>query len=123
MTSPHSVTPRKPLTPKQRVEMFLAHAGICCLCHTKIMTPHEKWIDEHELCLWLEGGNEMENRGPAHELCARAKTSKEAGQRSHVRKVAAQHLGAKRPSKALPGGKNSPWKKTFSNGWVRRDQE
>ncbi len=119
--NPFEVTKRKPLTPKQRVEMFLAHGGICCLCHTKIMTPHERWIDEHELALWLGGGNEMANRGPAHERCAKAKTSKEATERSHIRRVAEHHMGAKRPSKAMPGSRRSGWKHKMDGSWERRD--
>jgi hypothetical protein len=33
-----------------------------------------------------------------------------------------KHFGIKRSASPMPGGKNSPWKKTFANGWVRRDE-
>jgi 5-methylcytosine-specific restriction protein A len=121
LPSPYSVTKRKPLTTKQRAQLFLSHEGICCLCHTKIV--NEPWIDEHLLPLAMDGSNDMENRGPAHVRCARIKTAKDATDRAKVRRVAEKHIGAKRSSRPLPGGKNSPWKKTFARGWVRRDEE
>ena len=122
LPTPYTVTPRKPLTAKQRLQQFIDHKGRCCLCGATIDGVRERWIDEHELSLWLEGGNELENRGVAHERCAKVKTSKEATQRARGRNFAERHLGAKRSSKPLPGGKNSPWKKTFAHGWARRDE-
>jgi 5-methylcytosine-specific restriction protein A len=123
LPNPYSVNPRKRLTDKQRLEMFLAHGGKCCLCGNQIDGVRERWIDEHELALWVGGGNEMENRGPAHETCAKSKTSKEATQRAKGRRFAEFHLGAKRSLTPMPGGKNSKWKRTFYRGWVRRDEE
>jgi 5-methylcytosine-specific restriction protein A len=122
--NPYEVEPRKPLTQKQKVEMFVRWNGICCICGTKINGVHESW-DEHINPLWLAGDNKAENRGPAHERCAREKTKKEATQRAKVRKAAARHMGAKKPRKGrpMPGTKASGWKHKLDGTWVRRDEE
>jgi 5-methylcytosine-specific restriction protein A len=128
LPSPYSVTPRKPLTPKQRLQMFLDHNGICCLCGHKIDGVRERWIDEHELALWLgslseedrERLNATSNRGPAHERCATIKTAKEATDRARGRKAAERHFGAKRPKKVMQGSRRSPWKKKLNGPAVRR---
>ena len=120
LPSPYSVTPRKPLTDKQRLQQFIDHKGRCCICGATIDGVREKWIDEHELSLWLDGGNELENRGVAHQRCARIKTEKEARDRGHVRRVAEQHLGAKRAKRPMPGSKASKWKKKMSGEVVPR---
>lgn len=127
LPDPYSVTPRKPLTDKQRLQMFLAHNGICCICGNKIDGVRERWIDEHELALWLgsqgdyERLNALKNRGPAHERCAKAKTAKEATQRARGRKFAENHFGAKRSKRPMPCGKRSRWKKKMNGDVVLRD--
>jgi 5-methylcytosine-specific restriction protein A len=65
-------TPRKPLTPTQRLKLFEAHHGRCCICGNRIIGA---WVDEHIRPLALGGGNEGANRGPAHRRCAALKTS------------------------------------------------
>jgi 5-methylcytosine-specific restriction endonuclease McrA len=72
-------TKRKPLTPTQRLKMFEAHGGKCCICKGQIIAG-EKWIDEHIRPLALGGGNEIENRGPAHGTCAAGKTTADMAQ-------------------------------------------
>lgn len=37
-----------------------------------------------------------------------------------VKRVHRNHIGAKVSRSPLPGGKKSPWRKTFNHGWVRR---
>jgi 5-methylcytosine-specific restriction endonuclease McrA len=118
--NPYSVEPRKPLTTKQRAQLFIEHDGICCICHNKIL-KNDPWIDEHRVPLWLDGTNDWSNRAPAHVECARQKTAREAKTRAKGRRIAEKHMGAKRSKRPMPGGRNSKWKKTFSNGWVRRD--
>lgn len=72
-----SATKRKPLSAKQRLKMFEAHKGLCCLCGLKITTT--KWIDEHIRPLAQGGSNDLANRGPAHVKCAEAKTNGKTG--------------------------------------------
>lgn len=69
-------TPRKPLTPTQRLKLFEAHKGICGICGQQIRSG-EKWIDEHLRALALGGSNDLENRAPVHVACAATKTAKE----------------------------------------------
>lgn len=122
LPSPYTVTPRKRLSSKQRLQLFLDHRGECWLCGGKITTS-DRWVAEHCKPLHLDGTNDLSNLRPVHEDCAQRKTSKEAKERSRGRKFIERHLGARKSAKPLPGGKNSPWKKTFYHGWVRRDEE
>jgi 5-methylcytosine-specific restriction protein A len=119
---PYKVEPRKPLTSKQRMEMFVRHKGICCLCGFKINGVREMW-DEHINPLWLDGDNSAENRAPVHVKCAHEKTSGEATERSKGRKAAEFHFGAKRPKKIMPGSRRSKWKKKVSGEVVLRSED
>lgn len=121
MHDPYKVEPRKPLTPAQRLKLFLAHAGKCCICGGKIAVG-ESWIDEHVRPLWLDGTNDIEtNRAPAHASCAKDKTKREAGIRSKVRRVAAKHQGAHRSRNPMPGSKASKWRKRMDGTVERRE--
>ena len=118
---PYRVEPRKPMTPKQKLEMFIAHDGKCCICGGKIDGVREAW-DEHVNPLWLNGDNSASNRAPAHRTCAHTKTAKESGVRSEIRATAEKHFGAKKTKgRPMAGSKASGWKKTFRYGAVRRD--
>lgn len=111
---------RKPLTTKERVQLFHDHGGKCCLCGGKIHAPKEKWIDEHELALALGGSNEWENRGPAHVSCAREKTRKDMAAIAEAKRREAKHIGATRKtSRPLSGSKASGLRKRM-NGTVER---
>lgn len=117
--NPYAVEPRKPLTDKQRLQMFVDAKGLCCLCGGRINGVHEMW-DEHVNPLWLNGDNSAPNRAPAHAKCAREKTAKEAAVRAKIRRTAEKHQGAKRSSRPMPCGRNSPLKKTMSGKVVPR---
>lgn len=116
---PYYVEPRKPLTNRQRLEMFLRHKGVCCLCGTKIDAVRDMW-DEHINPLWLNGDNSAENRAPAHMRCAKEKTAKESGERAKIRRVAEAHYGAKRSKTPMPCGRRSKWKRKFDGSIVPR---
>jgi 5-methylcytosine-specific restriction enzyme A len=116
---PYYVTPRKPLTAKQKLKMFVEHGGICCLCGTKIDGVKQSW-DEHVDPLWRDGTNDMQNRRPAHVDCARKKTAAEAQERAKGQRIAERHFGAKeRKSRPMPGTKASGLRKRM-NGTVER---
>lgn len=100
-------TPRKPLTPTQRLKLFEKHRGICALCQKEIR-PGEKWIDEHLRPLGLGGSNDDDNRAPVHVGCAEAKTHGPDGDIAKVAKakrVKMAALGIKRdtPKIKSPG--------------------
>jgi 5-methylcytosine-specific restriction enzyme A len=135
MALPHNmfdVAERKRLTPQQRAKMFLDHKGICVVCAVKILPERgDKWIDEHIIRLADWGDrpgdpNGPDNRGPAHEHCARDKTSKEARTSGKLRRQGMRHMGIKKESKwgsrPIAGSKASGWKRPM-NGPARRRTE
>lgn len=119
MHDPYRVEPRKRLTDKQRLEMFVRHDGRCCICGGKIDGVHEMW-DEHVNPLWLNGDNSAENRAPAHVRCARTKTAAEATKRAKGRDVAERHFGAKRSKRPMPFGRRSGKKRKMDGSIVDR---
>lgn len=115
----YAVEPRKPLTRKQKLQMFIAADGMCCLCGFPINGVKEAW-DEHINPLWLNGDNSAPNRAPAHEKCAKAKTAGESTDRAKIRSTAEKHFGAKESkSRPMLGSKRSNFKKKM-NGKVER---
>lgn len=117
---PYHVTPRKPLTDRQRLKLFIAYDGKCCICGGKIDAIREKWIDEHVNPLWRDGDNDLDNRAPAHVKCARAKTDQEATERAKGRRVSEKHYGAKRSKRPMPGSRASGWKRKMDGTIVKR---
>lgn len=102
-------TPRKPLTPTQRLKLFEAHKGICALCGREIRAG-EPWIDEHIRPLGLGGTNDLDNRTPVHVACAQAKTRNEDMPRI---------TKAKRQKMAALGIKRERVKKIQSRGFEK----
>lgn len=94
MTDDVGTTPRKPLTPTQRLKLFEAHRGICCCCGAYIKAG-ERWIDEHIIPLALGGTNDLENRAPAHEKCAALKTKDDMERIAKAKRQKRAHLGIK----------------------------
>lgn len=118
--NPYAVEPRRKLTDKQRLQMFMEHKGICCLCGGKIDGVRESWTDEHIEPLWRNGTNDMANRAPAHMKCARGKSGQENIDRAKGRRVAEKHFGAKVSKNPMPGSRRSPWKKRIDGTVERR---
>ncbi len=102
--------PRKPMTPKQRVEFFARHGGVCWICKEKI-GPTEDWDDEHVIDRWTSADDSLENRRPAHRLgCHPAKTKADAKVRGKIKRIIAREDGTRRPRQAIPQRAN-PWPK------------
>lgn len=96
-------TPRKPLTSTQRLKLFEAHGGRCCLCG-RLIRAGEPWIDEHLRALGLGGQNDWDNRAPAHVACANEKTHGKDGDLARIAKAKRQkmrHLGIEANRKAI----------------------
>lgn len=89
---------RKPLTRLQRVKLFDAHSGVCCICEQYIHRG-QRFVVEHVKPLWLGGADDISNMGPAHQSCAIQKTVKEAPVKAKTDRVRANHLGIKKPRK------------------------
>lgn len=82
-------TPRKPLTAKQKLDLYEAQKGICPLCN-KPMLRGDKLTDEHLRALGLGGSNAFSNRAMAHTPCALAKTNGPDGDLATIAKAKAQ---------------------------------
>jgi hypothetical protein len=123
MTEDVGTTPRKPLTPTQRLKLFEAFQGRCVLCDRKIEAG-EPWIDEHLRALGLGGTNAAENRGPAHKACADLKTLGKDGDLARIAKAKRQkmrHLGIRqRKGPPIPGSRDSGWKRKIDGTLERR---
>ena len=114
------MTPRRSLTRAQCVRVFDAAGGICHICKQPILVG-QKWQAEHPDPLWAGGSDNLDDLRPAHDLCHKQKSAREAKQRAKETRQRADHLGVPRKaSRPMPHGKNSPTKKTFNHGVVAR---
>ena len=80
----------------------------------------ERWIVEHIRALELEGADDIDNLGPAHEACATDKTREDHRRAAHPKRQKIRHTGADASKRPLPFGKGSPWKRTLSGQIVPR---
>jgi 5-methylcytosine-specific restriction protein A len=125
MTEDVGTTPRKPLTPTQRLALFELFKGICVLCDCKIMAG-QRWRDEHLRALGLGGSNALKNRAPVHEACADAKTFGPTGDLARIAKAKRQKMAslgikpAGRKRIQSRGFAKAPPQKTASRPIVRR---
>lgn len=93
-------TPRKNLTPSQRLKLFEAHKGICGIC-TREIRSGEAWVDEHMRALALGGTNDLENRRPVHVACAAAKTSDDIASIAKAKRQKRASLGIKKEGQKI----------------------
>lgn len=87
---------RKPLTRKQRAELFLRQDGRCPTCgqRLEIKGGRPVAIDEHVNPLWRGGSNDLANRELWCVPCTRPKTKQEAVERGKSNRVRDKHIGA-----------------------------
>ena len=93
-------TPRKPLTPTQRLKMFEAHGGRCVVCGNLIRAG-SPFIDEHITPLGLGASNDDSNRGPAHVTCAGIKTEADMERINKAKAQKKAALGIKAPTQKI----------------------
>ena len=99
---------------------FLEHGGVCHICAGKI-SAGQVWEREHVIPLAQGGSDELDNQRPAHAVCHKAKTAKDAGDTARAKRRQAAHLGVKPPKgRPLPGSRASGWKKKMDGTIVRR---
>jgi 5-methylcytosine-specific restriction endonuclease McrA len=91
-----ATTPRRKLSPRDRLAVWEAHGGVCCICGGPIDGTREKWIIEHVKALELGGADERANMAPAHEGCAVEKTRGDHAQAAKAKRRKSRHLGIKR---------------------------
>ncbi len=88
---------RKPLTPKQYVELFLRQDGRCPNCTQKLEVKggtEVEIIDEHVNPLWRGGSNELWNRELWCKPCTKPKTAQEATDRAKGERAFERYIGA-----------------------------
>ena len=98
--------------------------GVFMICHLnkcRIDPIRTRWRADH-IRRHAEGGEDTkENLWPICEACdLQFKAPKDATEVAKGKRVKDRHYGIKKASRPMPGSKASGWKKTFSNGWVRR---
>lgn len=93
-------TPRKALTPRQRLALFEAHKGLCCICGLPIDYA-KGFVDEHIRPLGLAGSNDLSNRGPAHIHCAAVKTEGDLTAIAKAKRMKGKALGIRPAPKRL----------------------
>ena len=106
--------------PLVKLRIFETHGGRCYLCTRKIMVG-DAWDADHVKPIWDGGENRESNMKPACVWCHRRKTAGEASQRAEGKRHRAKQAGIKpKPRNPMNGSRDSKWKHTFRNGWVRR---
>ncbi len=93
-------TPRKYLTPVQRLRLFERFAGVCQLCGQPIRAGF-KWRVEHLRPLSLGGGNELDNLAPVHEACADDKNKDDWTRAAKAKRSKMASLGIKGPRQKI----------------------
>jgi len=115
---PVEIAKRKPLTPKQRAELFATHKGVCHICSEKIKAG-EPWDDEHVIQRWVSGDDSLANRRPAHRLkCHKAKTANDAGERAKIKRIQDRENGTRRERQPIPGRGFGPLTRKLGKGGV-----
>ncbi len=91
-------------------------------CGQRIDPVRDKWRADHGVQPWAEGGRDTPaNLFPILTACDVEFTAKQDVARiAKNRRVYEKRNGIKKTSRPMPGSRDSPWKKTFSHGWVKR---
>ncbi|QRM35621.1 HNH endonuclease signature motif containing protein [Microvirga sp. VF16] len=113
-------TVRRKLTPSRRLAVWERTGGRCVVCEAPIDGIRERWIAEHIRALELGGADDLSNMGPAHEICALAKTRDDHRRTARAKRQKIRHIGAEASKRPLPFGRASPWKRTLSGRVVPR---
>lgn len=115
-------TLRGSLSARRRLGVWERTGGACVVCGTRIDGVRERWIVEHVRALELGGADELENMGPAHEVCARAKTREDHTRTARAKRPKTLHLGASVTLRPLPGSRSSPLKRKINGQVILREE-
>ena len=113
-------TPRRALSRRDRLAVWEAHKGVCCICGVKIDGVRERWIVEHVRALELSGEDSRENMAPAHERCGIEKTRDDHARAAKAKRVKARHIGIRKAKRPFPGSRASGLKKCMDGTVERR---
>lgn len=107
--------------PRVHVRLFIACGGACAICGVKI-TPAIGSETDHITALINGGENRESNLQIVCKPCHKLKTKQDVAIKAKSARIRAKHLGVKRSSRPLPGGKATAWKQKIGGGWVRRGE-
>lgn len=105
-------------TRKQRAEIALRAGGCCERCGARLKIGEGD--ADHILPVELGGESTVENGQWICRPCHKSKTADDIRQIRKADRQRDRHTGALKSARPLPGGKDSPWKKTMSGKVVRR---
>jgi 5-methylcytosine-specific restriction endonuclease McrA len=92
-------------------------AGHCEGCTRKLLAGDFHY--DHEIPDGIGGEAVLENCRVLCRSCHAIKTPKDITRIAKAKRNRRKAAGIRKPS-TMPGSRNSPWKKTFSQGWVKR---
>ncbi|AHD00456.1 HNH endonuclease [Leisingera methylohalidivorans] len=114
-------TDTTPAPTRVKARIVMAQDGICaCGCGAKLGASGEAIEFDHEDALILGGENREANLRALRRPCHRVKTNQDVAQKSVEARKRAKHLGLHQPKSALPGSRNTKWKKKISGEVVPR---
>jgi len=113
---------RKPLTRKQRAELFLRQDGRCpnCTQRLEIKGSRPVCIDEHVNPLWRGGSNDLANRELWCVPCTKPKTAAESTDRGKGLRIRDKHIGAIDRRKGR-NGLSTKFSKKFNGDIINRE--
>ncbi|MFC5552859.1 HNH endonuclease signature motif containing protein [Methylobacterium iners] len=114
-------TRRLSLSRRRRLQAWERTGGTCVVCDRRIDGVRERWIVEHIRALELGGADEIENMGPAHELCGREKTRLDHAKAAQAKRRKMRHLGVVKSFNPLPGSRTSHFKRKLNGTVLRRE--
>lgn len=112
---------RREFPTKVRVAAFKRANGACERCDAKLTVG--KFHYDHVIADAMGGEPTLSNCEVLCWVCHSEKTrERDVPNIAKAKRREARHIGAKAKSqRPMPGGKNSEWKRTFSQGWVKRE--
>jgi 5-methylcytosine-specific restriction endonuclease McrA len=103
------------MSAKRRMEVWIAHGGVCHICGLKIDGGKEKWHVEHKNAHGISGDDSDANLAPAHVSCHAVKTKADIKAIAKAKRMEQRAVGINRQSR---GGFRS-WRK-FDGTIVKR---
>lgn len=110
---------RREFPRKIKAQAFMRCGGHCEGCTARLSPGRIEY--DHRIPDALEGPPELDNCVVLCQSCHRVKSGDDAGNLARALRREANQIGAKAPSRnPIPGGRNTPWRRTFSRGTIRR---
>lgn len=114
--------PDSAIPPRVRLRVFEAHGGVCALTGQKIR-PGDEWDLDHKTALANGGEHRETNLHPVLRTAHREKTKADVALKAKADRVRKKHLGIAKPKAALPGSRQSKWKRKVNGTVVPRNGE